>query len=420
MTRKKRPACRLCKTLALIVLGLLAAIGAISLVLFSSEILTTIRAGLNEGFGTVLSPTANPAILPDTASGVAGGISGQWNSAPTEIQNHSILLQSDTDWPSVAAIILGPTIAAFLTFYAVNWQSRQHTRTEQDKITRNIIDQLGHEASHVRLAALSQLWKRVQKDFFDQEDFFLILDQYLVVISAQRGKITYPDSSSDASFDVSLLEQKNGQYKKARLETRSILQFYKDKVHASIPKRARNWSFTNLYGMDLSATDLQETNLENSILTRARFTGSNLNRVNLHKALMQGVSLKDTKLKNTDLTQARLSPYITSRGQQIISDLSGADLSHADLTGADLSQADLTGADLTHVDLTGAVFEGADLTSACLKGAKLNAAQLTTCHGLTADQLAVAWAEENAPPGLPAGLGLKNLSPKRAEISAGK
>jgi uncharacterized protein YjbI with pentapeptide repeats len=67
---------------------------------------------------------------------------------------------------------------------------------------------------------------------------------------------------------------------------------------------------------------------------------------------------------------------VTSNGNDVIIDLSGANLHDADLGGADLRSVNLFYADLRGVHLRGADLSGADLHEADLSGANLNGANL--------------------------------------------
>ena len=69
---------------------------------------------------------------------------------------------------------------------------------------------------------------------------------------------------------------------------------------------AVDWSFCNLYGLDLSNLDLSGANLTGSSLygadiSNTNFSGANLSYTNIYKA-----NVTNTNLRNTDLSYANL------------------------------------------------------------------------------------------------------------------
>jgi uncharacterized protein YjbI with pentapeptide repeats len=100
-------------------------------------------------------------------------------------------------------------------------------------------------------------------------------------------------------------------------------------------------------------------------------SGADLIQANLNRADLSGAFLSGADLSQADLSEA---------------DLFQADLSEAKLSGAKLCGADLSGANLSGADVSGADLSGADLEMAILVGTMLTKANLTGCfvYGLSA------------------------------------
>ncbi len=107
---------------------------------------------------------------------------------------------------------------------------------------------------------------------------------------------------------------------------------------------------------------------------------ANLSGANLGAAHLRGVNLFYANLRGTHLSGADLSGADLSGA-----DLSGANLFYANLRGADLSSVRLGGADLSGANLNGANLRGADLSNVRLGGADLNGALLNSANLSGAD-----------------------------------
>jgi len=122
-------------------------------------------------------------------------------------------------------------------------------------------------------------------------------------------------------------------------------------------KGKRDFSFSELRGIDLSWVDLKEVNLRDANLREA-----NLERIDLIGANLDKANLKEANLRSANLSQANL----------MIADLIGADLSQANLEGADLRNADLRKANLTKANLKGTNLGDVNLKDANLTETKLD------------------------------------------------
>ena len=159
-----------------------------------------------------------------------------------------------------------------------------------------------------------------------------------------------------------------------------------------------------IYSGKIHAVDLSRTNLGQTITDFASFTlvldkidlsGIQLRAANLNNASFRGsrfrepredgrwdtsddliADLSDAQMKAADLTGANLSRVLMNRTNLIRATLNQANLSHAHLTGANLSSTQLVGANLREADLTNASLTGANLGEASLSQANLYAARL--------------------------------------------
>jgi uncharacterized protein YjbI with pentapeptide repeats len=118
-------------------------------------------------------------------------------------------------------------------------------------------------------------------------------------------------------------------------------------------------SETMLLGADFAQTDLREASLGGAYLAEATMDFAELQRVDLVGASLQGATLQ------------------------------GADLAGGNLQGADLRAANLQGANLRRAILLATNVEGVDFTDADLRGA-----DLTNAIGLTAEQIASAYTDD--------------------------
>ncbi len=96
----------------------------------------------------------------------------------------------------------------------------------------------------------------------------------------------------------------------------------------------------------------------------------------LSRADLRGVNLNAARLQFANLSRARLqrASFVQSRLQH--ADLRGARLLEADLRRADLQQANLQRVDFRRADLRGALLQNADLWNAYFENAKLQKARL--------------------------------------------
>lgn len=125
--------------------------------------------------------------------------------------------------------------------------------------------------------------------------------------------------------------------------------------------------------------------LSNAQLKAANFTNANLSRVLLNRS-----NLIRATLNNTNLAGAKLVAVNLSSAQMIAANLRNANLEDASLTGADLGAADLTSANLSaarlgRVNAVGVQLQSANLSASEWQGADLSAANLSRANLQNAD-----------------------------------
>jgi uncharacterized protein YjbI with pentapeptide repeats len=125
--------------------------------------------------------------------------------------------------------------------------------------------------------------------------------------------------------------------------------------------------------------------LRTGYLSQVMLADAELARANLQEASLAQAYLGEADLSEADLRGA----YLMGASLQGAT-LQGASLQGANLQGADLRAADLQGANLHGANLLGAHVQGANFTGADLQGA-----DLTYTIGLTREQLALAYIDEN-------------------------
>ena len=179
-----------------------------------------------------------------------------------------------------------------------------------------------------------------------------------------------------------------------------------------------DWSYCNLYALDLSNRDLSGANLAGSSLYQADLHNTNLSGADLSHSQIYKANISNTNFKYANLSYANLCGIGTTgiisglaEGSKHLTafDFTGADLSYADLdhsflqyadltdaiitytnfndanlTRVDLSGKDLTGtilreADLSHANLSGTILTGTDLSNANLTGTSLNCIDHAIC-----------------------------------------
>jgi uncharacterized protein YjbI with pentapeptide repeats/uncharacterized RDD family membrane protein YckC len=153
-------------------------------------------------------------------------------------------------------------------------------------------------------------------------------------------------------------------------------------------------------GMDLSGTQLGTKSSEgnpvfNLVLDNTDLSGLVLKSANLNQASLKGVrfrsvgedgrwdtyddviaDLSKAQLKQANLSDANLSRVLMNRSDLSRANLNKANLSNARLVGANLSSAQLIGSDLRQAVLEDASLTGADISDAKLMEANLYAAHL--------------------------------------------
>jgi uncharacterized protein YjbI with pentapeptide repeats len=132
--------------------------------------------------------------------------------------------------------------------------------------------------------------------------------------------------------------------------------------------------------------------------THTDLSGINLSSYKLYKINLQGANLKQAILAGTNLRRANFSDV----------NLFNADLNGAILDEVSLFYANLFGADLSNASLFGSDLRGADLHNANLYGANLYGCDLRNAANLTANQVRAAnnWEQAKFDPQFRKQLGL--------------
>ena len=127
---------------------------------------------------------------------------------------------------------------------------------------------------------------------------------------------------------------------------------------------------------------------------RTRWFGKGENQhLDLHGTDMRGANLSEAHLEAALLHEAHLEAALLRRAHLQGAHLGLAHLQRAFLSRAHLEGASLVRAHLERADLRGAHLDGAHLNEADLSKAHLQGVDLRKTHGLTREQLAVAYTE---------------------------
>jgi hypothetical protein len=137
-----------------------------------------------------------------------------------------------------------------------------------------------------------------------------------------------------------------------------------------------DFSWWNLYSVNLLYANLQYANLQNTNLRNANLQNTNLHGANLWDTDLRYAYLQDTNLRFADLQGANLNSANLQGANLQFANLQGAFLKCAELQGADLQGANLQNAYLRNADLRNAILQGANLQNANLYGADLQGANL--------------------------------------------
>jgi uncharacterized protein YjbI with pentapeptide repeats len=145
----------------------------------------------------------------------------------------------------------------------------------------------------------------------------------------------------------------------------------------------------DLGGADLSRADLSRANLEEATLEGADLEGAHFFVAHLEVANFDGANLKRANLAGAYLAGAHLFGAHLEWAKLGGATLEEANLEEAYLEGAHLLDANLEGAQLLRAHL-----QRANLEEAILDRANLEGADLTGATGLTQEQLAEAFTDE--------------------------
>lgn len=156
-----------------------------------------------------------------------------------------------------------------------------------------------------------------------------------------------------------------------------------------------NLQGAELQGANLQGAELRWANLQKAYLHEANLQGAELNDANLQEASLSGANLLGVHLARTNLQKAYLREANLIGADLYQASLHRANLTKANLQGAELCIANLQGANLLEANLQGAILCAAKLQRAILKETKLQGADFRNCEGLTAEQLAEAFWDED-------------------------
>jgi hypothetical protein len=126
-----------------------------------------------------------------------------------------------------------------------------------------------------------------------------------------------------------------------------------------------DFSWWNLYSVNLRNANLQDANLQYADLQHANLRYTNLQDANLQNTNLRNANLQYANLRYTNLQDANLQNTNLRNAN-----LQYANLQHANLQNADLQDAYLPGADLRDTNLLYANLQGADLRDTNLQGAR--------------------------------------------------
>ena len=172
-----------------------------------------------------------------------------------------------------------------------------------------------------------------------------------------------------------------------------------DEFKSLLKEGIKDFSETNLSGIDLSNMDLSDlnfsnanlenANLENSCLSETNFTKANLSGANLTKTSLGKAILKKTNLKNVYGFNQKKFIYETDqiKRRELQSRLPGGNIGfyREDLSGMNLSNMDLSGVNFQEANFEGCNLIGSKLINSNLRNANLKNAILRSCNLKGAD-----------------------------------
>ena len=210
-----------------------------------------------------------------------------------------------------------------------------------ERLTR-AVDQLGSKESlPVRLGGIFALERIARDSARDHASIMELLTAYVRQYAKWDAK--KPTISTDAAGD--------------RPEIQAIMTV--------IGRRVRTFGNGENQPLNLQGTDLRSLHLESVHLESVILWWANLENAVLSQAHLENSRLTLANLTNSNLTDAHLE---------------GAVLSYTNMENADLSGSFLQGATVSEVNFSGARLEGTHLEGA----------DLSTCRGLTLDQIKLA------------------------------
>jgi signal transduction histidine kinase len=239
--------------------------------------------------------------------------------------------------------------------------------TEQSHVTDRFykaIEQLGHESSDVRMGALYAL-ERISRD--SDRDFHQVMSIIAAYIR-QRA-------SNRARPLVQLPLEREEHVVRLSEDIQCALKI--------IGRRKR--TFPDDAEDDL---DLRDTNLRGAVLTDAQFSSVDFTRCDLRNSTFINCSFRYARFVSVD---ARHTLFSTARLAR--ANFTNANLTDVEFDGDFKSRTEISGevdSELLEETLDRANFTGANLTRTLFK-----VEDMTTCRGLTRDQLKHATLSEN-------------------------
>ncbi|WP_187414947.1 pentapeptide repeat-containing protein [Nonomuraea sp. PA05] len=253
---------------------------------------------------------------------------------------------------------------------------RSLTQNESAQMTDRFmraIDQLGSEASDIRLGGIHSLERIAHDSPRDHPAVMEALTAFVRRVSKTRSE----EVPQDLQAAVTTLVRRIPESDRGRLNLRGAHLNGLDLIDANLVRA--DLTGASLAGADLSRADLNEATLANADLSRTTLCAARMGGAKLTQAVLREADLSAAGLVKAEITDA---------------DLSDACLREADLSGTKAERARFTGADVTEASLVGAHLTGADFTGAILEDSRLGATTLNKAvlSGVRADRAVFAAA----------------------------
>lgn len=299
-----------------------------------------------------------------------------------------------TSFLQVSAQVIAGTVFALGLFFT--WETLQVNREGQitERFTR-AIDQLGHEKIQIRLGAIFALERIARDSARDAGTIGQILLSYLHE-SSSRGEVytdyipedevpedhdTYIPGGIRASADVQAIVTvlgSNEMWQEGRPHRYEIKGIDLQRVDMTgLDFHRCDFSHSDLRYSEAVATHFEESDMESTELEHNVFYGSYFQHARFQRCNLWDVSFQHGNLQNSRFIMCQLNRV----------DFRNSDLTSAKFTLGAFSKVRFADAELSRSDFQGCQFSKSDFSRATLKGAVFRGADLSTCTGLTREQL---------------------------------